>query len=211
MEAILLAGGQGKRLRPLTSDLPKAMVPVNGRPLLQYQLDTLNRYGIRKIILSCGYRWETIKKHYGNKFIYAVEDEPLGTAGGVKNALEHVEDEDFLVLNADDITDIDIGTFIKIGSNATAVAHFNSNFGIIDIEGGKIVQFREKPLLPYWANVGLHLLNKDVKFPKMGSLENDVLPLLAKQGNLKAYEHTGFWKTVNTVKDLEEVEAFLKK
>ena len=80
-----------------------------------------------------------------------------------------------------------------------------------NIEGEKIVQFREKPMIPYWANVGLHLFNKDVKFPETGSLENDVLPVLAKQGKLKAYKHEGFWHTVNTVKDLEEVEEFIKK
>ncbi len=210
MEAIILAGGLGKRLRPLTKDLPKAMVPINGKPLLQYQLDMLNKCKIEKIVLSCGYKWEKIKQHYGDKFIYVPEDEPLGTAGGVRNAIEHIDDNEFIVLNADDITDIDIGEFMKMGVNTTAVAHFHSNFGIVDIKDDKIVQFREKPLMPYWANVGLHLLNKKVKFPEKGSLEYDVLPLLAKQGKLKAYKHEGFWHTVNTIKDLEEVEAFIK-
>ena len=211
MEAIILTGGLGKRLRPATEDLPKAMVPVNGKPLLQYQLDMLNRYSIEKMVLACGYKWEEIKKYYGNKFIYSVEDEPLGTAGAVRNAIEHINGDEFIVLNADDITDIDVSRFMELGSNATAVAHFHSNFGIVDIKDGKIVQFKEKPLMPYWANVGLHLLNKDVKFPEKGSLENNVLPQLAKQGMLKAYKHNGFWQTVNTVKDLEEVEAFLRK
>ena len=211
MEAIVLAGGVGKRLRPLTKDLPKAMVPVNGKPLLQYQLDILKGHKIEKIVLACGYKWEKIKQYYGTKFVYSVEEEPLGTAGAVRNALEHIAGQEFIVLNSDDITDIDIGKFVKMGSNTTAVAHFHSNFGIVDVEGDKIVQFREKPMMPYWANVGLHLLNKDVKFPAKGSLEQDVLPLLAKQGKLNAYKHTGFWHTVNTAKDLEEVEAFLKK
>ncbi len=211
MEAVILAGGMGKRLRPLTKDLPKAMVPVNGKPLLQYQLDILNRHGVQKIVLACGYKWEKIKQHYGGKFIYSVEDAPLGTAGAVKNAIDRIDGDEFIVLNADDITDINVEKFMKTGSNATAVAHFHSNFGIVDIENGKIVQFREKPLMPYWASVGLHLLNKNVKFPEKGSLEQDVLPVLAREGKLKACEHMGFWKTVNTVKDLEEVEIFLKK
>ena len=211
MEAIILAGGLGKRLRPVTEDLPKAMVPVNGKPLLQYQLDMLNRYNVERIVLACGYKWEKIKQHYEDKFIYSVEDEPLGTAGAVRNAIEHVDGDSFIVLNADDITDIAVDRFIKMGANTTAVANFHSNFGIVDIKNGKIAQFREKPLMPYWANVGLHLLSKEVKFPNRGSLENDVLPLLAKQGKLKAYKHKGFWQTVNTIKDLEEVEAFLRK
>ena len=211
MEAIILCGGLGKRLRPLTRDLPKPMVPVNGRPLLQYQLDILNKYKIEKMILACGYKWEKIRQHYGNKFIYSVEEEPLGTAGAVKRALEHVSGSEFIVLNADDITDIAIDKFIKMSSITTAVARFHSNFGIVDIKRNKVVQFREKPLMPYWANAGLHLLSKGIKFPEKGSLENDVLPLLARQGKLKAYKHEGFWQTVNTTKDLEEVEAFLKR
>src|SRR3989338_9437618 len=103
MEAIILTGGMGKTLRPLTQDLPKAMVPVNGKPLLQYQLDILTRQGIEKIVLACGYKWEKIKQHYGDKFIYSVEEEPLGTAGAVKNAIERIEGDEFIVLNADDI------------------------------------------------------------------------------------------------------------
>ncbi len=210
MEAIILAGGSGKRLRPLTRDLPKPMVPVNGKPLLQYQFDMLSRYKIEKMVIACGYKWEKIKQYYGSKFIYSVEDEPLGTAGAVRNAIEHIDGQEFIVLNSDDITDIAIDRFMKMGTNTTAVAHFHSNFGLVDIKDGKITQFKEKPLMPYWANVGLHLLGKEIKFPRKGSLEQDVLPLLAKQGNLKAYKHEGFWHTVNTIKDLEEVGAFLK-
>src|SRR3989338_10131193 len=119
MEAIILTGGMGKTLRPLTQDLPKAMVPVNGKPLLQYQLDILNSHKIEKIVLACGYKWEKIKQHYGKKFIYSVEDEPLGTAGAVKGALEHIDGDEFIVLNSDDITDIAIGEFIKMCSNTT--------------------------------------------------------------------------------------------
>ena len=210
MEVIILAGGSGKRLRPLTKDLPKPMVPVNGKPLLQYQFDMLSRYKIEKMVIACGYKWEKIKQFYGSKFIYSVEEEPLGTAGAVRNAIEHIDGQEFIVLNSDDITDIDVGKFMKMGANTTAVAHFHSNFGIVDIKGGKIIHFREKPLMPYWANVGLHLLSKEVKFPQKGSLEQDVLPLLARQGKLKVYKHKGFWHTVNTTKDLEEVEAFLR-
>ena len=210
MEIIILAGGMGKRLRPLSENIPKCMVPVNNRPLLDYQLEWLDKYKISSIVLACGYKWEHIKQLYGDRFVYSVEKEPLGTAGAVKLALEHIEGDEYIVLNADDLTNVNLNDLIKFGSNATVVANFHSQFGIVDMNDGKIVQFREKPLLPYWANTGLHLLNKDVKMPAKGSMEQDVLPILAKEGKLKAYKHTGFWQTVNTVKELEEVEAFFK-
>ncbi|MBI2233375.1 MAG: nucleotidyltransferase family protein [Candidatus Aenigmarchaeota archaeon] len=210
MEIIILAGGMGKRLRPLSENMPKCMVPVNDRPLLDYQLEWLGKYKISSIVLACGYKWEHIKQHYGDRFVYSVEKEPLGTAGAVKLALAHIEGDEYIVLNADDLTNVNLNDLIRFGSNATVVANFHSQFGIVDMNDGKIVQFREKPLLPYWANTGLHLLNKGVKMPAKGSLEQDVLPILAKEGKLKAYKHTGFWQTVNTVKELEEVEVFFK-
>lgn len=211
MEIIILAGGLAKRLRPISEDMPKCLAPVNGRPLLDYQLEWLKKYSISKVVLACGYMWEKIKGHYGSMFVYSVENEPLGTAGAINFALEHIEGEEFLVLNADDVTNIDLNSFIKSGSNTTALANFHSNFGIVEVEDGKIVQFREKPLLPYWANCGLHLLSRKIKLPKKGSLESDILPRLAEEGQLKAYKHTGFWKTVNTVKDLEEIEVFFRE
>jgi NDP-sugar pyrophosphorylase family protein len=210
MEAIILAGGMGKRLRPLTKDIPKAMVPVNGVPLLEYQLRRLEKAGVDRIVLACGYKWQVIRNAFGKRFIYSVEKEPLGTAGAVNNALDKIDGKEFLVVNADDITDANLKELIKMGSNTTAVARFHSNFGIVEIRGNKIIKFQEKPLLPYWANVGLHILNKKIKFPPKGSLEYDVLPGIAAKGKLKVYKHRGFWMTVNTTKDLEEVEDAIK-
>lgn len=212
MEIIILAGGQAKRLRPVTEDMPKCMVPINGKPTLQYHLDFLKKYkSINKIVLACGHRWERIKEHYGNAFAYSAEDEPLGTGGAVRRALEYVEGEEFLVLNADDINNVDIGKLIKSGSNTTVVSRFRSQFGIVDVKDGLIKSFREKPLLPYWANMGMHILSKKVKFPEKSSLEHDVLPKLAAQGRLKAFRHTGYWVTINTLKELEEAGEVLKK
>ena len=212
MEIIILAGGQAKRLRPITDGMPKCMVPINGKPTLQYHLDFLSKYKvIDKIVLACGYKWEIIKEHYGNRFIYSLEDEPLGTGGAVRRALDHIDGEDFLFLNAHDINNVDINELIKTGSSATVICRFKSQFGIVDVENGMIKQFREKPLLPYWANMGMHILNKKIKFPEIGSLEQDVLPKLAASGQLKAFNHTGYWVTINTMKELEEAGDVLGK
>jgi NDP-sugar pyrophosphorylase family protein len=211
MEVLILAGGLAKRLRPVSEEIPKCMVAIDGKPILDYQLAWLGKHGITKIVMACGYKWQQIRDRYGSRLVYSAESEPLGTGGAIRLALEKIDEEEFLVLNADDMTDIDLGAFIKSGANTTAVANFHSNFGIVDMNDGKITKFREKPLLPYWANCGLHLLSRKVKFPSKGSLEQDVLPKLAEKGELKAYRHPGFWKTVNTVKDLEEVEGFFRK
>ncbi len=210
IEAIILAGGLGKRMRPLTDDIPKCLIIINGRPLLDYQLEHLRKYGVKKIVVACGYKWEKIRHIYGDSLLYSVEKEPLGTGGAIKKALEHIDGHEFFVINADDLSDANLREFLKAGSNATAVARFHSGFGIVEIDNGKIVEFKEKPLLPYWANMGWHLLNKDVKFTDKCSLEYDILPVLAKQGLLKVYKHNGFWRTANTVKELEELEAFFK-
>ena len=210
MDAIILAGGLGKRLRPLTDSMPKCMVPINGKPMLQYHVDALKKVKIGKIIVACGYKWGEIKKHYGSSMSYAVEEEPLGTSGAVKNALDKIDGHEFIVINADDITNVDFSRLAKTGSNATVVGLLKSPFGVVDITDDKIMRFREKPVLPHFVNIGVHLLNKSVKYLDKGSLEYDVLPKLATKGELKAHKHTGYWVTVNTLKDLEEAEKALR-
>ncbi|MEM1775262.1 MAG: nucleotidyltransferase family protein, partial [Desulfurococcaceae archaeon] len=113
MLAAILAGGLGKRLRPYTDDLPKPMIQVADRPILEWQILWLKKYGIREIVLLVGYRKEKIIEYFGSgsklgvKITYVVEDDPLGTGGAIKNA-EHVlsKDEVFLVLNGDIITNL---------------------------------------------------------------------------------------------------------
>ncbi len=209
MEIIILVGGFGKRLQPLTKDIPKCMVPVNGRPMLDYHLKWLSHYKIGNIVIACGYKWEEIKKHYGSKFVYSVEEEPLGTGGAIRLALDKIDGNEFFVLNADDITDVNLNEFAECGSNAIALARFHSNFGIVETSDNKVVSFKEKPLLPYWASTGLYLLNKDIKshLPDKGSVEKETFPNI----ELKAFKHNGFWATVNTIKDLEELEEAIKR
>ncbi len=209
MEIIILSGGFGKRLQPLTKDIPKCMVPVNGKPMLDYHLKWLSKYDIDKIVLACGYKWEEIKKHYGPKFAYSVEEEPLGTGGGIKLAMEKIDGDEFFVINADDINDTNLDEFRKVGSNAIALSRFHSNFGIVETKDGKVVSFQQKPLLPYWASMGLYLLDKSIKpkLPDKGAIETETFPRI----ELKAYRHNGYWITINTVKDLEELEESIKK
>src|ERR1700752_2462097 len=110
-EAIILAGGFGTRLREVIQDLPKPMAPVNNKPFLDYTLKYLAHYGIKKTVLSVGYLSEKIIAQYGNSFAdmelaYSVEEEPLGTGGGIRLAMQQCQDYDVLVTNGDSFFDI---------------------------------------------------------------------------------------------------------
>ncbi len=204
---IMLCGGLAKRMRPLTDEIPKCMIPINGKPLLDYHLKFLLAAGIKKIILACGHKWEVIKEYYEDKFIYSVETEPLGTGGAVKKALRFVEEEEFFVYNADDIIDLNWKEFGKVGANAIAVGHPRSTFGAVDIDEKNIVLgFREKPKETFWSNAGAYIFSRKISLPEKGNLEADVIPKM----KLKAFKHEGFWLQINTSKDVEEAGKFLK-
>ena len=116
-EAIILAGGLGTRLKEVVNDVPKVMAPVNGRPFLEYVLDYLERNIFNHVVLSVGYKYEVIKKHFGNRYKsieidYAIEDEPLGTGGGIKKAFGKIESEAALVFNGDTFFDVDLKSLI---------------------------------------------------------------------------------------------------
>lgn len=204
-EAIILCGGSGKRLGEMGKSLPKAMVPIKGKPIIDYQIEWLKSYGITNIVLACGYKHEIIKEHLKGKVKYAVEKEPLGTGGAVKNALKFIEGDEFFVLNVDDITDINLNDLAEMGSNTICIGRFRCPAGVVKTEGGIVKEFVEKPLLDVWVSCGVYLLNKKVHFPENGSIEYDVFPNI----ELKAFKHDGKWVTVNTQKDIEDAEKSL--
>lgn len=207
MDAIILCGGLGKRMRPKTETIPKAMVEVRGKPLIDYQIDWLKRNGIENIILACGYRWEMLKEHLGNTVTYSIEHEPLGTGGAVRNALPHVKSDSFIVCNVDDLNDINISELSTITPNVMCLSQFRCPFGVVHTDNGRVIKFEEKPLLNVWVSMGVYLLHKNIEpyLPVKGDIEKEVFPKI----ELKAYKHTGYWLTANTEKDIEELEKKL--
>ena len=206
-DAIILCGGFGKRLKPITDFFPKPLIPVNGKPLIEYQIERYKKFGVTNIILACGYKWEQLKDKYGDEYTYSVEKEPLDTGGAIKQALKFVKGEEFFVSNCDEIHDIDLNEITKIGSNAICLSRFNCRFGIVEVnEDGTVKEFKQKPLLPYWANMGVYLLNKSIPLPDKGAIETETFSKI----KLKAYKHKGVWLTVNSPKELEIAEKFLK-
>ncbi len=218
--AAILAGGFGKRLRPYTEEIPKPLVPVAGRPILEWQIEWLKKYGIEEFVLLVGYRKEKIIEHIGSgsrlgvKVTYVVEDEPLGTGGAFKNAAHILSRNDvFLALNGDIITNLNPLKLVEVvekGGYVAAIAAIPlpSPYGIIEVVDNRVVGFREKPKLrDYWINAGVYAMTPRVfeYLPEKGDIEKTGFPEMARDGLLAAVKYDNvFWKSIDTYKDLEE-------
>lgn len=228
MKAIILAGGQGLRLRPLTDDRPKAMVQINGRPIAETQLSWLKeKVKVEKVTFACGHKWEKLKKYFGDEYRgtainYVVEEEPLGTGGAIKNAIKSMgsEDEDIIVVNGDIITDLDLSKMLEWHTTSQSVVTmllvpYRSPFGVVHIDKLRSVRkFEEKPEFPdVWINGGVYLMKvKRVMklLPDKGDVERDTFPKLVTYGEILAFPYYGFWRVVDSIKDLKEIEEIAK-
>lgn len=227
MQAIILAGGRGERLRPFTEDRPKAMVEILGIPILGYQLQWLQSQGVTDVIVACGYRHEVIQDYFGDgekwgvRMEYAVEPQPLGRGGALKLALGRLrEGEDVcLATNGDIITNVRLKPLLQAhresGCLATVVlAPFVSPYGLVNVDDeDKITAFHEKPELPYWVNAGIYVLARDLEslLPTQGDHEDSTFPHLAEERRLAAFKSRSYWRAVDTVKDLTEVNKELEQ
>ncbi|HEV8450209.1 MAG TPA: NDP-sugar synthase [Gaiellales bacterium] len=212
MIAVLLVGGEGTRLRPLTEWLPKPMLPIANRPFLEHQIGQLHGHGIDRVVLSCGYLADPIREHFGDELEYAVEPEPLGTAGAIRFSAGHI-DETFVVCNGDVLTDLDLGALIEAhrghGARATIALHRvadPSAYGLVRTgEDGVVEAFVEKPE-PGTAdvdtiNAGTYVLEPDVlqliPAGRAVSVEREVFPQLVGAG-LFAFTWEGRWRDIGT-------------
>lgn len=225
MKAVILAGGYGKRLRPLTEDRPKPMVEVCGRPLAEWQILWLKSLGITEVVFLLGYAKEKVIEYFGSgkKFgvniSYVVEDEPLGTGGAIKNAEHILKNEDvFIVVNGDIITNLnplEMVQMIKKDNSVVAIAlvYMRSPYGIVKLDGEYIVEFVEKPTIEYTINAGVYVMKPTIfeYLPEKGDIERTAFPLLASKRLLKGYVYKDvYWKSIDTIKDLEEASDRLR-
>jgi len=224
--AVILAGGPGLRLRPLTDDRPKAMIKVAGRPMLEWALLGLRKNGIREVIIGIAYKGERIMEHFQNgrnlglNIQYSTHTVEGGTGEGFRLAIErYVRNKTFFGMNGDELTDVRFQDLLRFhcehGGTATiAVSPLRSPFGVVDIRGSDVLAFREKPMIDsVRVSIGVYVFERDILdyLPKRGEIEKTAFPRLAQDGKLKAFEHNGFWMTVNTMKDLTEVEQEIRK
>lgn len=174
MEAIVLAGGFGTRLRPCVDDLPKPLAPVGGRPFIEYLLDYLYANGVHRAVISTGYMAEKIEAAIGGRYRgmtveYSREDSPLGTGGGIKKALKKCVDEDVVVINGDSFFDVDLFEMKKFhadsGYPVTLAAKFIENAyrsGLLEFESGKLCGFRENGIAPSGhINGGIYFIKRN--------------------------------------------------
>ncbi|TRZ90389.1 MAG: D-glycero-D-manno-heptose 1-phosphate guanosyltransferase [Methanosarcinales archaeon] len=175
MEAIILAGGAGTRLKSLIKDVPKPMADINGRPFLCYLLDYLSSQGITKILLSVGYRHEVIRDYFGLQYrdmdiSYIVEDEPLGTGGALKKALSCTEGRDVIVLNGDTFFNLDLKKMIDFHhaedsmlTIAVKPMHDFNRYGTVIIKDKRAVGFEEKSFKHFgYINGGIYVVKKAI-------------------------------------------------
>ncbi|MBU0495947.1 MAG: nucleotidyltransferase family protein [Chloroflexi bacterium] len=227
MQAIILAGGKGERLRPYTNDRPKPMVEIMNVPIMGYQVQWLASQGVRDVVVSCGYRYEVIQDYFGDgqkwgvRMRYAVEEEPLGRGGGLKYAFQHLPPSEELVIatNGDVITNLSLTSMVELHESTGAVATvllvpYFSQYGIVEVaDDGRVLGFQEKPELPYWINGGVYIFSREMArlLPDRGDHENTTFPDLVQQGKLMAYTTRSFWKSVDTVKDMSEITKELER
>jgi NDP-sugar pyrophosphorylase family protein len=220
--AIIIAGGEGLRLRPLTSDKPKVMISVAGKPILDWILQWLVGNGISHIIVGVAYKKEIVVEHVRRlslpvRLDFSEHTVEGGTGEGFRLAIERfVPDGIFLAMNGDELTDINVSDFaefhLRAGGLATiAVANLRSPFGVVKVENDRIVSFAEKAMLDSLVSTGVYVFSHGIVdfLPVKGNVEVETFPQLTRLGKIAAYRHSGFWGTLNTLKDLQELESEL--
>lgn len=232
MQAVILVGGEGTRLRPLTATRPKPMMPLVDRPFVAHQLDHLRRHGITDVVFSCGYRPDALEAHFGDgasigvRLSYVVDPMPLGTAGAVANAIGLLGDEDVLVFNGDILTDLDLDAFIAAHREVRARASIAltpvddpSAYGLVRLNPDRsVLEFLEKPSReelmpgePFLINAGTYLLNRAVvaSIPtgRAVSIEREIFPDVAAGGGLFGYPSRCYWRDIGTPASYLEAHA----
>ncbi len=220
--AVILAGGIGTRLQPITFEVPKPLLTVHDKTLLEHLFDLFKKYGIKDIVISIGYKGDKIKssisngRKFGVNVNYVEETKALGTAGPLKMA-KHLLNDTFIVTNADELKDLDLMDmymFHKENKGAATIALATvddpSAYGVARLQGNKILEFVEKPKRENapsnLINAGIYILEPEVLdyIPDgYAMLEKDVFPRLAREGKLFGYPFSGQWYNTGTL-DLYE-------
>ncbi len=219
VQAVILAGGKGTRLKPITDYVPKPLVPLNNIPIIEWQIRYLKKFGITDFVICSGYMTDQLenylahKQNFGCKIKHSIEKKPLGTGGAIKNASKHIKEKSFLVLNGDIITTIDVRELFK-KPNSIALVELRTKFGTVDLSDNAIIEFREKkPISNVWMNAGIYHLDKKTldDIPSNGSIEEVTFRKYAKAKKLAGIKFKdSFWFSIDSHKDLEECATAMK-
>jgi len=224
--AVVLSGGEGVRLRPITTDLPKGLVKVGGKPLLQWVVEWLKANGVSNIVMGVAYLKDQIVdflgdgERFGVKIQYSVHTVPGGTGEGFRLAISrYVDDETFFALNGDQITDLRLDEMLKkhlkSGTLSTiAVIRPRLPFGLVKVDKhGYCRGFLEKPVLKdVNISTGIYVFHHEIvkHLPRVGDAERTNFPKLSKAGKVAAFRHRGSFITINSLRELEDAEKQLR-
>ena len=223
MQAVILVGGLGTRLRPITYDIPKALVPLRNEPFIGYMIDFLRAGGVDGVVLSMGYLPDPIQEYFAGRedlkdfpIHYAVEDSPLGTAGGIKNAEPYLDGEPIVVVNGDVITGTDLHKAIERHRTMDSIATITltsvedpSGYGLVEVDHDMLVhRFLEKPaadeITTNLVNAGIYVLEPEVldRIPEGQevSIEREIFPDLQAEGKMRAHVSSSYWRDIGTPK-----------
>lgn len=222
MKAIILCGGKGTRLRPYTHSIPKPMLLLGRKPILEYTIDHFKREGFKDIVLLVGHFKEQIMDYFGDgskfgvKITYNVEETELGDAGGIKNAEKLLaKEEAFLVETGDHLTNLDYRKLVEFHNKHKPLVTVGlkrigtpSQYGTAVIDAKyNITDFKEKPIIEQLVNSAIYVFDKRALeyFPHKGGISFDVLPKLVKQGKIKGFVFDDYWVDVGSIGEYEEL------
>lgn len=218
-KAVILAGGKDEAMQPLTLEIPKAMIPVKGRPILEHTIEWLKSAGITEIAIVIGHLGDKIKTHFydggrfGVRITYIEEGEPRGTGGALKLTKDFINTDTFLFIYSDVLIDLDIKDFLAFheensGLVTLAITSTDdpSSYGAVRLSGPNIVEFREKPVSTHntsrLVTSGVHMVEAGIfnclPRKRSFSLEQEVFPGLAEDGKLRGYVFSGKWFDIGT-------------
>lgn len=222
MKAVIQCGGMGMRLRPYTSVLPKPLMPIGSRPVLELLLKWLRRNGIKDVYITSGYLGHLIRSYCGDgaqwnmKIRYTQEMQPLGTIGALSLIRDELLDP-FLVLNGDVLTDLDLSMFVsdhlahkEMVSIATARRTTKMDFGVIEESDGVVTVFREKPALSHLVSMGIYCMNPAVlEYIPAGvpfGFDHLMAEMLSNHLGVRVFKHEGHWLDIGRVDDFQSAQ-----
>ncbi len=225
--AVILSGGEGLRLRPITHNIPKGLVKVGGKPLLEWVVEWLHQNKVTNLVIGVAYLKEKIMRYFGSgrrfgvDIEYSVHTIEGGTSEGFRLAISrYVDSPSFFALNGDQITNLRLdaiyNNYRENGSLASiAVVHPRLPFGLVKIgQKGLCKGFVEKPVLnDVFCSMGIYVFDRRVLkyLPRRGDVERTTFPKLAQMNRLKAFKHNGSFITVNSLGELEKADEALKE
>ncbi len=228
MKAVILAGGLGSRLRPFTETIPKPLLPIGEKAILEIQIEKLHKYGVDEVYLATNYKSDYIEKFFGDGSRYGVrlhisrEDKPLGTAGPIKLLENELKDEPFIVMNGDILTQLDFGKFYDFALSkhqpltiAIKKEITPFEFGNILFEGDKVIKIEEKPDLINYILAGIYVMTPEVfnyiPADTYYGMDKLIMALMEKDVDVIKYEMEEYWLDIGRVKDYEKAQEAYKE